>query len=80
MAYFSMPNSIPISSLCILTACVFKRFARLFFQDGFWVGHTPLVRMVKLKLLAQFPVDLLPQLVVSSLILFLRQLTAFPYW
>ena len=37
----------------------------------FWVVHIPFVRMVKFKFIAQFPLDQLPQPVVSSLILFL---------
>ena len=41
--------------------------------------HKPLVYMVKLKLLAQFPVDHLPHLIESSLVLFLRQFAAFAY-
>ena len=36
-------------------------------QDGFWVVHTPLVRMVKFKFLARFQVDHLLHPVVSSL-------------
>ena len=43
-------------------------FVRLIFQDRFWVVHIPFVRMVKLQLLAQFPVDPLAHTVVLSLI------------
>ena len=49
-----------------------ENFMRPILQDGFWVVHIRLVRMVKVKLLAQFPVDPLAHPVVSSLILFLR--------
>ena len=42
----------------------------LIVQDGFWVMHIPFVRMVKYKLLEQFPVDYLAYSVVSSLIQF----------
>ena len=48
--------------------CVFN------FLDGFCVVHMPLVRMVKFKLLAQFPVDHLPHPFVSNLILFFANL------
>ena len=37
---------------------------RLILQDGFWIVHITLVRMVKFKFLAQFPVDRLPHPVV----------------
>ena len=36
--------------------------------------------MVKFQFLAQFPVDYLPHLVVSSLMLFLCEFTAFAYY
>ena len=52
----------------------------LILQDGFWVLHIPFVHMVKFKLLAQFPVDHLVYPVVSSLIRFLRLVTAFAYY
>ena len=45
---------------------------RLISGDEFWVVNTPFIRKVKSKLLAQFPVDLLAQPVVSRLILSLR--------
>ena len=56
-----------------------EMFLRLIIQDGLWVQHIPSVPVVKFKLLAQFPVDHLPYLVVCSLILCLRLLTAFAY-
>ena len=40
-------------------------------EDRFWVLHSPFVHMVKLQLLAQFPVDHLAHPVVPSLIFFL---------
>ena len=45
-------------------------FVRLIFQERFGVAHMPFVRMIKSKLLAQFPVDHHAHLVVPSLILF----------
>ena len=54
------------SSLCVSFSRTDSGFVRLILQDGFWV-----VRMVKFKLLAQFPVGHLLHPVVSSLILFL---------
>ena len=51
--YFKIPNN----------------FVRLIFLDGFWVVHIKFVRMVKLKLLAQFSVDHLAHTVMSSLII-----------
>ena len=56
-----------------------ENLVRLIFQGGFWVVHIPFVRMVKFKLLAQFPVDHLANPVMSSLILSVRQFTAFAY-
>ena len=47
-----------------------EKFVRLILQDRFWVVHMPFVRIVKLKFLAQFPVDQLAHPVVSSLILY----------
>ena len=44
---------------------------RLALLDRFWVVHIPFVRMVKLKFLAQLPVDHLAHPVVFSLIVFL---------
>ena len=46
---------------------------RLIFQDRFWVVHIQFVRIVKLKLLAQFPLDHLAHHVVSTLF-------ALTYW
>ena len=48
-----------------------EEFVRFILQNKFRVVHIPFVRMVKLKFLAQFPVDYLVQPVVFSLILFL---------
>ena len=42
-----------------------ENFMCLILLGGFRFAHIPLVRMVKFKLLAQFPVDRLPHLVVS---------------
>ena len=55
------------------SVCISKSvsFVRLIFLDGLLVLHIPFVRMVKFKLLAQFPVDHLPHPIVSSFILFL---------
>ena len=47
-------------------------FVRLIFLDEFWVGHITFVRVVRFKLLAQFPGDHLTHPVVSCLIHFLR--------
>ena len=47
------------------------KFEGLIFQETFCVVHIPFVRMVKFKLLAQFPVDHLAYAVVSTLIFFL---------
>ena len=52
---------------------------RLIFLDGFWVVHIPFSRVVKFKLLAQFPVDHLLHWVVSSLVFVLCLFTAFAY-
>ena len=49
-----------------------NNFVCLIIQEGFWIVHIPLVRMVKFQFLAQFPVDHLLHPVVSNLILFLR--------
>ena len=46
-----------------------KNFVCLIFRDGFWVVYRLFVRIIKFKLLAQFPVDHLPLEVLSSLIL-----------
>ena len=43
----------------------------LIFQGGLWIIPIPFVRMVRLKLLSQLPVDHLAHPVVSSLILYL---------
>ena len=48
-----------------------ENFKNLIFQSGYWVVNIPFVRMVKIKLLAQFTVGHLPHAVVSSLIFFL---------
>ena len=52
-----------------------EMFVYLIFQDGFWVVHIEFV--VKFKLLAQFPVDHISHLVVSSFIFFLVKFAAF---
>ena len=44
-----------------------EELASLILQDRFWVVHIPFIRMVKFRLLAQFPVDHLTHPVVSSL-------------
>ena len=44
-----------------------EELVRLVLPDRFWVVHIPFVRMVKFKLLAQFPVDHLAQ---SCLVLY----------
>ena len=54
-------------------------FIPLIFQDGFWVVHILFGNMVKLHFLSQFPLDNLLRLVLSRLILSLRQFTAFDY-
>ena len=46
-----------------------KNCMNLIFQGGFWVVHIPFIHMVKFKLLAQFSVDHLAHLIMSSLIL-----------
>ena len=46
----------------------------------FCVVHISFVRMVEFKLLAQFPIDLLPQPIVSCLLLLFRLLSAFAYY
>ena len=50
---------------------ILEKFVHLIFLDRFWVVHIPFVRMVKFKLLAQFPVNSCTHQVVSSLIFFL---------
>ena len=37
-----------------------EKFGRLIYLDGLWVVHIPFVRMVKLKIFAQFPGNHLP--------------------
>ena len=49
-----------------------EKFVHLIFQDRFWVKHISFVPRVKFKLLAQIPVDHLPNQIVSSLILSLH--------
>ena len=56
-----------------------EKFVSLILQDRFWVEHIPLVRMVKFKFLAQFPVDHFAHPVVSCLILLLGYFSAFVY-
>ena len=46
-----------------------ENFVGLIFEDRFWVEHIPFVRVIKCKLLAQFPVDHLFHPVLSSQIL-----------
>ena len=53
------------------------KFVRLILQDRFLVVPIPFVRRVKLQFLAQFPVDPLTHLVVSSHILLLFKFAAF---
>ena len=53
----------------VLYLKITKNLVCLIFLDGFWVMHIPFVRLIKFKLLAQFPLDHLAHLVVSSLIL-----------
>ena len=48
-----------------------EEFVYVILQDRFWMVHIPFVRIVKLQILAQFPVDHLAHPVVPSLILFL---------
>ena len=53
------------------SVCISKsplNFVGLIFQDGFWILRKPFVRMVKFKLLAQFPRDHFARPIVSSLI------------
>ena len=47
------------------------KFVRFILKDRYLVIHIPFVRVVKFKILAQFPVDHLAHPVLSSLILFL---------
>ena len=47
-----------------------ENFERFIVQDGFWVVHTQIVYMVKFQFLTQFPVDQLPDPVLSSFIMF----------
>ena len=56
-----------------------SQLVHLILQEEFWVMHIPFVRMVKFKLLAQFPVDHLPRSVVSRLIPFCANLL-FTLW
>ena len=51
-----------------------EKFVRLILQDIFWVVYIPLVRMVKLKFLAQFSEDYLPNLLLLLLLLLLSLL------
>ena len=53
---------------------------RLTFQNGFWAVHISFFRMVKFKLLSQFPVDSLPHPVLTILLLSLIQITAIAYY
>ena len=48
-----------------------EKFVRFIRQEKFRVAHISLVRMVKFKFLGELPVDHLPHLVMSSLILLL---------
>ena len=57
-----------------------EKFVRLILLDGFRVVHTPLVRIVKIQFLAQFPEDHLLHSVMSSLVLFLRLIDIFVYY
>ena len=57
---------------CRLYLKIPEKFVCLILQDGFWVLHIPLVRMVIFKLFEQCRVDYLHRLVMSSLILFRR--------
>ena len=50
---------------------VSQNFERLIRRDGFWVVHMPLVRIVKFKFFARFPVDHIPHPVMSCLKCFL---------
>ena len=54
-----------------------EEFVRVILQDRFSVVHIPLVRMIKFKFLAQFPVDHLAHSVVVSFIPFLFSFVAF---
>ena len=51
----------------------------LIFQDRFWSTHIPLVCIVKIQPLEQFPIDCLSHPVMSTLVLFLYQFTSFTY-
>ena len=78
--FFTLTRSSPLAeikwSICISKL---QKIRAPHFLDWFWVVHIPFVHMIKFKLLAQFPIDDLSHPVVSSLILFLRKLTAFTY-
>ena len=50
------------------------------FQGGFWFVHIPFGSMVEFHFLPQFPVDHVPYLVVSSLILFFRLFSVFTFY
>ena len=50
---------------------ILEKFVRIILKDRFWVVHILFVPMVKLQLLAQFPVDHLAHPAVPSLIFFL---------
>ena len=56
-----------------------ENFVYLIFLDGFWIVHIPFVLMVKFKLFAQFSVDHLALLVISSLNLFFFALISYSY-
>ena len=46
---------------------ILEKFVSLVVQDRFWVVHIPFDRMVRFKLLAQFPLYHLPHPVISDL-------------
>ena len=46
---------------------ILEKFLYLTSPDGLWAGHIPFILMIKIKFLAQFPVDRLPHPVASSL-------------
>ena len=48
-----------------------------FLQDVFWALHISIVRMDNFQFLAQFPMNYLPNQVMSSIILFLKYFAAF---
>ena len=63
-------------SICISksqkTLCTHK-----ILQDGLRIVHIPLLRIVKPKLLEQFPVDVFPHIIMSSLLLILHSFPAY---